>query len=69
MKFPRWVANALLIVSLLLLLWGVLMLSFLGEPSVVGRMHSAVLGIGVVCIALGIGGGAAGVLMLASRRT
>ena len=69
MRFPRWVANALLVVSVLVLLWGVFMLSFLDEPSVVGRMHTAVLGIGVACIALGIGGGATGVWMLVGRRT
>ena len=69
MKYPRWLPNALLVISLLLLLWGVLMLSFLGEPSVVGRMRTAVVGIGVVCVALGVGGGAAGVWMLVSRRT
>ncbi|HKC19465.1 MAG TPA: hypothetical protein VKE27_07500, partial [Candidatus Dormibacteraeota bacterium] len=69
LRFPRWVANGLLVISLLLLLWGVLMLTFLGEPSVVGRMHTAVLGIGVVCIAMAIAGGAAGVWMLVARRT
>jgi hypothetical protein len=45
------------------------MLSFISEPSVVGRMHTAVLGLGVVCIALGLGGGVAGVWMLVARRT
>lgn len=69
MRFPRWVPNALLVISTLLLIWGVLMLSFVGEPSVVGRMRVAVVGIGVACIALGVGGGAAGIWMLLARRT
>lgn len=69
MRYPRWVPNALLVVSLLLLLWGLLMLSFIGEPSVVGRLRTAVVGIGVGCIVLGVGGGAAGVWMLVARRT
>ena len=69
MKFPRWAPNALLVISLLLLLWGVFVLSFISEPSVVGRMHTAVLGVGVVCVALGVGGGAVGVWMLVARRT
>lgn len=69
MKFPRWLPSTLFVVAIFLLLWGVLMLSFLGEPSVVGRMHTAVLGIGVGCIALGVAGGAAAVWMLVSRRT
>jgi hypothetical protein len=69
MRFPRWAANGLLVVSVLLLLWGAFVLSFITEPSVVGRMHTAVLGIGVACIALGVGGGAASIWMLVARRT
>ena len=69
MKLPRWFPNALLVVALLLLLFGAFMLSFISEPSVVGRMHAAVLGIAAVSIALGLGGGAAGVWMLIARRT
>jgi hypothetical protein len=68
-KFPRWAPNALLVVAVLLVVFGAFMLSFISEPSVVGRMHTAVLGIGVACIALGLGGGAAGVWMLIARRT
>ena len=69
MRFPRWVPNALLVTSLFLILFGVFILSFVSEPSVVGRLHTAVVGIGVVCVALGVGGGATGVWMLVSRRT
>lgn len=69
MRFPRWAATVLLTASLWFLLWGVLILSFIDEPSVVGRMHTAVLGIGVACVALGVGGGAAGIWMLVARRT
>lgn len=69
MKFPRWVPNALFVVAVVLVIFGVFMLSFISEPSVVGRMHTAVLGLGVVCIALGLGGGVAGVWMLVARRT
>jgi hypothetical protein len=68
-KFPRWAPNALFVAAVLLVVFGAFMLSFISEPSVVGRMHTAVLGIGVVCIALGVGGGAAGVWMLIARRT
>jgi len=69
MRFPRWAPNALFVVAVLLVIFGVFMLTFISEPSVVGRMHTAVLGIGVICIALGLGGGAAGVWMLIARRT
>jgi len=68
-KFPRWAPNALFVVAVLLVVFGVFMLTFISEPSVVGRMHTAVLGIGVICIVLGLGGGAAGVWMLIARRT
>lgn len=52
-----------------LVLAGAGMLSFINEPSVVGRMHTAVLGIGTACIVLGLAGGATGIWMLVARRT
>ena len=48
---------------------GWIVLSFLTEPSAVGRMRTALMAIGVGSIAVGGAGAVAGVWMLIARRT
>ena len=64
----RWgwtvfLAGAVLVVA------GWFVLSFLTEPSAVGRMRTAMVGIGVGCIAIGAASAITGVWMLVARRT
>jgi hypothetical protein len=62
-------AATLVVLAFLLLLAGVVVLGFLTEPSAIGRMRTALIGIGVVLIAAGVAGCAAGVWLLIRRRT
>ena len=48
---------------------GWIVMSFLTEPSAVGRMRTALITIGAGSIAVGAIGGVAGVWMLIGRRT
>jgi hypothetical protein len=59
----------LLVAGLLLLLWGVFLLGFLEEPSVVDNLRVLLIAIGAGSIALGLLAGVAGVWMLIGRRT
>lgn len=59
----------LIVAAILLVVAGWLVTSFLGEPSAVGRVRTAMVGIGVALIAIGLAGGVAGVWMLVTRRT
>ncbi len=61
-------AWTLLVVAVLLVVGGSFVLSFLTEPSAVGRMRTALITIGTGLIAVGAIGAAAGVWMLISRR-
>jgi hypothetical protein len=68
MRIPHWVSSALFAGSLLLLLWGLFVLSFKSEPSAVGRVHIALLVIGGASIGAAIVGGLAAVgLFLRTR--
>ncbi len=62
-------AATLVVLAVLLVAAGVVVLGFLTEPSAIGRMRSALIGIGVVLIAAGVAGCAAGVWLLVRRRT
>jgi hypothetical protein len=64
---PNWVSWTLVAGSAILLVWGFYVLTFLSEPSAVGRLLAALVLIGGGCIVTAVLGiaGAAGV----SRRT
>lgn len=66
---PRWVWWTVLTAAVVFVLWGWFVLGFLTEPSAVGRMRTALIGIGVASIALGVAGAGAGLWMLFRRRT
>jgi hypothetical protein len=61
MRIPHWVSSVLLAGSLLLVLWGLFVLSFKSEPSAVGRVHVALYVIGGASIGTAIVGGVAAV--------
>ena len=65
----RSLARSLLVIGLVLVLGGWIVMSFLTEPSAVGRMRTALITIGAGSIAIGAIGGLAGVWMLIARRT
>ena len=62
-------AWTLVVVGLALIVLGWVVMSFLAEPSAVGRMRAALIGVGVGSIAIGVAGGVTGVWMLIARRT
>ena len=66
---PRWVWWTAVVVGAVLLLWGWFVLGFLTEPSAVGRMRSALVGIGVGSLVVGAAGVGVGLWMLFRRRT
>lgn len=68
MRARSW-AWTLVVIAILLVAAGVFVLSFRGEPSVVGRLRVGLDVIGGGCIALGVLGGATGAWMLSRRRT
>jgi hypothetical protein len=69
MNDHRWGALGLLAACVVLLICGVFVLGFLGEPSAVGRMRTALAVIGGVLILAGVVAAALGVRMLIARRT
>jgi DNA ligase (NAD+) len=60
-KIPHWAASALLAGAVMLLLWGLFVLSFKAEPSAVGRLGAALLVIGGVSIGTALVGGVAAI--------
>lgn len=62
-------AWSLVVVGLALVVAGWVVMSFLTEPSAVGRMRTALIAIGAGSIAVGAIGGVAGIWMLIARRT
>ena len=58
-----------IVVAALLVIAGWFVLSFLTEPSAVGRMRTALITIGAGAVAVGAIGVVAGVWMLIARRT
>lgn len=69
MKIPRSAWWTVVIVAAVFLFWGWFVLGFLSEPSAIGRMRTALIGIGAGSIVLGAAGAAIGVWMLSRRRT
>jgi hypothetical protein len=69
MNNHRWGALGLLAGCVVLLICGVYVLGFLGEPSAVGRMRTALELIGGVLILAGAVAAFFGVRMLVARRT
>ena len=68
MRIPHWAASALLAGAVVLLLWGLFVLSFKSEPSAVGRLGAALLVIGGGSIGTGLVGGVAAIgAMLRAR--
>jgi hypothetical protein len=64
MRVPHWVSSALLAGSMLLLLWGLFVLSFKSEPSAIGRTGIALMVIGGASIATAIAGFVAAVALI-----
>jgi hypothetical protein len=62
-------AWTLVVIGLALVVGGWVVMSFLTEPSAVGRMRTALITIGAGSIVVGAVGGVAGVWMLIARRT
>jgi hypothetical protein len=62
-------AWSLVVIGIVLVVAGWAVMSFLGEPSAVGRMRTALITIGAASIAVGALGGVAGIWMLIARRT
>ena len=62
-------AWSLIVIGLALVVAGWVVMSFLTEPSAVGRMRTALIAIGAGSIAVGAIGGVAGAWMLIARRT
>ena len=69
MNDHRWGALGLLAACVVLVICGVFVLGFLGEPSAVGRMRTALAVIGGVLILAGVAAAALGLRMLIARRT
>ena len=68
MKSHRWDALALLAACVVLVIFGVFVLGFLGEPSAVGRVRTALAVIGSVLILAGAAAGIAGARTVLARR-
>jgi len=56
-------------VAVVFLFWGWFVLGFLSEPSAIGRMRTALVGIGAGSIVVGAAGAGVGLWMLFRRRT
>jgi hypothetical protein len=68
MRRNNW-GLTVIVVAAVLVIAGWFVLSFLTEPSAVGRMRTALISIGAGAIAVGAIGVVAGVWMLIARRT
>ena len=64
MLTPRWVWWTLLAGAAILFIWGVFVLGFLGEPSAIGRVRTAIRVIGGVSIVAAVLGVIAAVALL-----
>ena len=69
MRLSRSTWWTVVVVAIVFLLWGVFVLGFLSEPSAIGRMRAALIGIGAGSIVVGVAGAGAGLWMLFRRRT
>jgi hypothetical protein len=68
-KLSRSAWWTVVIVAVVFLFWGWFVLGFLSEPSAIGRMRAALVGIGAGSIVLGAAGVGVGLWMLFRRRT
>ena len=69
MKLSRSSWWTVVIVAVVFLFWGWFVLGFLSEPSAIGRMRTALFGIGAGSIVVGAAGAGVGLWMLFRRRT
>jgi len=69
MTSRRWFGLTLVVVAVLFVWWGWFVLGFRNEPSAVGRLRVALLVTAFGSLGVGVLSGAAGVWMLATRRT
>ena len=69
MRLSRSAWWTIVVVAVVFFLWGLFVLGFLSEPSAVGRMRAALVGVGAGSIALGVAGAGLGLWMLSRRRT
>ena len=67
-RIPRSAWWTVVIVAVVFVLWGWFVLGFLSEPSAIGRMRTALIGIGAASIVLGVAGALVGLWMLLARR-
>jgi len=68
-KVSRSTWWTVVIVAVVFLFWGWFVLGFLSEPSAIGRMRAALVGIGAGSIVVGAAGAGVGLWMLFRRRT
>jgi hypothetical protein len=68
-KLSRSAWWTVVIVAVVFALWGLFVLGFLSEPSAIGRMRAALVGIGAGSIVVGAAGVGVGLWMLFRRRT
>ena len=69
MRISRSTWWTVVIVAVVFLFWGWFVLGFLSEPSAIGRMRTALVGIGAGSIVVGAAGAGVGLWMLFRRRT
>jgi len=69
LKVSRSTWWTVVIVAVVFLFWGWFVLGFLSEPSAIGRMRAALVGIGAGSIVVGAAGAGVGLWMLFRRRT
>ena len=69
MRLSRSTWWTVVVVAIVFFLWGVFVLGFLSEPSAIGRMRAALIGIGAASLVVGVAGTGAGLWMLFRRRT
>lgn len=69
MKLSRSAWWTIVVVGAVVFLWGLFVLGFLSEPSAVGRMRAALVGVGAGSMGLGVAGASVGLWMLFRRRT
>jgi hypothetical protein len=68
-KLSRSTWWTIVIVAIVFAFWGLFVLGFLSEPSAIGRMRTALVGIGAGSILVGAAGAGVGLWMLFRRRT
>ena len=67
MKLARSTWWTIVVVAVVFFLWGLFVLGFLSEPSAIGRMRAALIGIGAGSIILAVGSASVALWMLFRR--